>query len=37
LIAMAGLRDLYVSFSVTRGQQMRIITIEREDTARRAS
>ena len=37
LVAMAGLRDPSVSFSVTRGQQMRIITIERENTARRAS
>jgi hypothetical protein len=37
LIAMAGFRDPYVSFSVTRGQQMRIITIERENTAPRAS
>ena len=30
LIAMAGFRDPYVSFSVTRGQRTRTITVERE-------
>jgi S1-C subfamily serine protease len=30
VIALVGFRDPYVSFSVTRGQQTRTITIERE-------
>ncbi len=34
VIALVGFRDPYVSFSVTRGQQTRTITIERESAGR---
>jgi uncharacterized protein len=36
VMALVGFRDPYVSFSVTRGQQSRVITVERESVERGA-